>query len=401
MLIHSKIIIFELIKLSVEARDNQLININNLRNAFNNCLNLLKKLDDIKLDYEFDIALDEFLDNYSEYITETDDSKIELTGEIEDLYDEIFSSFKINDLEDELSSLIYDSSIIKCLNITPDEKVAPYFKEASLILKSRISIALSEFNGEQSASHIENLDEDLIDLYDFLEETSEEENTKIKVAISLLDFLNLKESNEEDPHFSDFPWFIILFSNDFKEWESLLYLELKKYYKHYDLDLYIDKYFLTYFFIYLNNILKTITDPTIKETLITRKYLLLGTPELEEIEQEFLKNHNLDNIKQPKVPKGLEELDLTDFECFTYKCIENIIIDDEILRKHPEYISDLIISCLFIKTYLKIAINEKTKKYIIDLISVGSPIYKNPNYTIVNEYIDNIIFNNSLDYKRK
>ena len=59
---------------------------------------------------------------------------------------------------------------------------------------------------------------------------------------------------------------------------------------------------------------------------------------------------------------------------------------------NDEVQADMIISSLFIRTFLDLAVDEKAKKDIRDRM-IHSKAYHHPQYTIAASFIDQIIFN--------
>ena len=400
MLIHSDILLFELIKLSVEGTDNNLINITKLKNAYTNFIKILEKeFEKIQIDYDFNEALKHILDKYDDCIETNENNELEVTAEsITDFYLKVYNNRTLSEAEEEIYLLVYEHSIIVCLNIKISDSIKEYFDACLKVLKAHVHLARALYDNNNPLNSINDLKAKLEESEELFESASEDELTKIKIALCELDFLNLPEFSYENLFFERFPWFIILFSNSFKEWESITYLEIQRYLDSYSINDFIDKYFLKFFLLYLTNIIKTIDNKEILETLITRQILLLATPELEDVEKDFLESHTL--IIEPHTPRGLEDIDLKDYEAYVYKCIENLIIDDETLKKSPHLISEAIINCIFIKTYLKLCVDDKIRKYITDTLTTGSHTYKNPYYSIITQYIDDIIFSETLNLNR-
>ena len=362
-------------------------------------LDTQKEFEKIQIDYDFNEALKHFLDKYDDCIETNENNELEVTAEsITDFYLKVYNNRTLSEAEEEIYLLVYEHSIIVCLNIKISDSIKEYFDACLKVLKAHVHLARALYDNNNPLNSINDLKAKLEESEELFESASEDELTKIKIALCELDFLNLPEFSYENLFFERFPWFIILFSNSFKEWESITYLEIQRYLDSYSINDFIDKYFLKFFLLYLTNIIKTIDNKEILETLITRQILLLATSELEDVEKDFLESHTL--IIEPHTPRGLEDIDLKDYEAYVYKCIENLIIDDETLKKSPHLISEAIINCIFIKTYLKLCVDDKIRKYITDTLTTGSHTYKNPYYSIITQYIDDIIFSETLNLNR-
>jgi len=161
-------------------------------------------------------------------------------------------------------------------------------------------------------------------------------------------------------------------------------------------------YFLTNYLIHLNNFIinnKNILNNKIIEELLLNKYLLISLPELKNIEDYFLDNLTIDNLEKP--PINNEWLTDTSFLLLLPKVMEcslSLDYSDEDIKNYPHLHSKIITNCLFIRTFINLSINENNKKDIISQIT-SNKFYKNPNYKITSNLIDEIIFNNNLNHK--
>lgn len=149
--------------------------------------------------------------------------------------------------------------------------------------------------------------------------------------------------------------------------------------------------------LYLNNHIKTLEDSKVKEQLIKRKYLLLATGTLPEIEEYYLDQGTLDNLTLPPFRK--EGLRKTSFNFLVYnfsELISNINIPNINMTIEAE--EKAIISLLLIKCYIDLSINEEIKQKLTDQLTDPN-LYKNLNFSIITKLIDNIIFSNETrDY---
>ena len=228
--------------------------------------------------------------------------------------------------------------------------------------------------------------------------------TKINLCIS-----DLNSNLNEDGLFTTTGWHIALFSKKKEEikklkYERLSYLIEEEKYRQNNEEEAINDYeipfFLTSFLIELNKYLHTNISDKIKEKLIIKKYLLLSTPELKNIEDYYLNNFTIDNLELPNIPKYYPK---TAFNVLLepVNCsVMSLDYSNEELAKNTFNMANLIINALFIKTFLELSQNTKEKQNIINLIR-NSRFYNYPEfYSITINTINDIIFKETPKLER-
>lgn len=159
-------------------------------------------------------------------------------------------------------------------------------------------------------------------------------------------------------------------------------------------------YFLANYILYLNSYINQIENFETKRLLLLKKYLLLSIGDLEDTEEYYLENGTLDSLTLP--PHIKEWFNPKSFD-FLIGNFEEILANIRISNLHitPTVESIIIINLLLLKTYLELSINEEIKKELIAEI-INPKYYKNPNYSILTNFIDDIIFSTkSINRERK
>ena len=160
------------------------------------------------------------------------------------------------------------------------------------------------------------------------------------------------------------------------------------------------EYFLANYILYLNSFIHQIDNSELKRLLTSKKYLLLSIGDLEDTEEYYLNSGTLDSLPLPPFikewfnPNSFEFL-IGNFE----EILANIRISNQDMTTASQ--SKVIINLLLLKVYLELSINEEVKKELIAEIT-NPNYYKNPEYSILTTYIDNIIFQDrEIERKRQ
>lgn len=428
MLVHSDIIIFELLKLYFEATDENTINISTLKKGFYTFLKIINKKENITLNFELELY--KFLDNYSDYFNVTN-GEVQITDDIAIVFNAIIDSHeKLSIIDYDLQELVFDLKIYRALNIDlPYEEVQEYFELNKTIIKLYLKLGENELHNYYDELLFKKLTNCINQLKEKLNEAPSNALTKLKVCLT---FFNTELISNNNTNQINSVWNIILFSNNVKKLYSLSYDRLEYLVTMIDpetdeeseeiLDNFFQDnneetieeyeqnkeiaaneldeipYFLTIFLIELNNYLKNNPDSIAKEALLIKKYLLISTPELNHVEKYLLENHSLDNYPAPAIP---EDLDSNYFEGLKNKvinCTTYLVANNQELTK-PHILGKVITSALFIKTFLELSINSNSIQDIIDLI-INSVYYKQPGYEIVTNLVDELIFNDNPNLQR-
>lgn len=408
MNISSDIIIIELLRLYFHTTDSNSIDISQLERGFYTLLSLIYDIDNIHLNYNFQKELKRFLETYTD-ITISED-KITLIGDIEELHQQITNIYETKNTYYELQDYLFDSRLFKAMNIPtfPDE-VKEYFDLNRTIIGLLLQIGNDELNHKPITSKLLDLESRINLLKDNIVIEDASSWTKLKVAVTYLNQSLLPKEDEE--HHSS-TWYAILFSYNREFIFTLSYYWVEYlihnpeiedhciyeingddvYFTEYDGDddeLDEIPYFITVFLISLIEYLKVNPNTIAKESLLIKKYLLLGNPELSHVKDYLLEYNSLDNYPIPPFIDQDEEI----FECLkatAISCTANLFKENSKLNK-PHILSGVITCALFIKTFLSTSINENSKKEIINLIA-NSPYYKKPSYIEASKIIDTIIF---------
>lgn len=408
MNISSDIIIIELLRLYFHTTDSNSIDISLLERGFYTLLSIIYEIDNVYLRYNFQKKLKRFLETYPDITISTD--KITLTGDIEELHQQITNIYESKSTYYELRDYLFDSRLFKAMSIpTFSDEVKEYFDLNRTIIGLLLQIGNDELNHKPIDNKLFDLESRISLLKDNIVVEDPSSWTKLKVAVT---YFNESMIPKEDEEHHSSTWYAILFSSDSKFIFTLSYYWIEYlihypedeahfiyemngddgYFTEYDgADDELDEipYFITIFLISLIEYLKINPNTIAKESLLIKKYLLLGTPELSHVKDYLLEYNSLDDYPIPEFIDQDEET----FECLketVISCVENSFPENSKLNK-PHILSRVITCALFIKTFLSTSINENSKKEIINLIA-NSPYYKNPSYIEASKIIDTIIF---------
>lgn len=411
MKVHSDIIILEILVLYFEYTNETEIDLKKLEKGFYVLTSIINYKNDLNIRFNFKNELENFLEKYSDYITENDHN-LTLISELKDLFNAVIDSHNIlSTIESECQNYIFDYKIYQALEIKiPTKETKEFFDLNRNIISAYLKLGENEYHSHFDESAIIKLKELIQELNEKLNDADNSTLTKLKICYNY--FNDILLPNTDESHINS-AWNTILFSNSSKRLYSLSYdrIEflvemidkntedeedeetLNSFYNEEHAEenerLSPTSYFLTIVLIELNNYLQNNQDSA-KEALLIKKYLLISTPELQHIERYFFENYTIDNY-EPSIP---DDLDINSFEHLKKKVIEcttNLVKKNNELTI-PHILANVITSALFIKVFLNIGLNPDSYDNIIDLIT-SKTFYKQPGYEVITQIIDEIIFN--------
>ncbi len=412
-MLKSGVMIYELIKLYYDCTGSLSIEYDKLEKAFYTLQELVCNNYDITSDLVFLEEIDNIEVEFGDIFMV--DNGV-LSYSIENI-----NCLKQKDLDEDdiynLDTLVQNINIYNDLDIpVPISDYKDLFDYNATIIKNYMILAEQEVNnGSYNMVSFIFLKE-FINYFDKLYSgLGQEDLPRIKVIFSYYNNMFLLD---DDSDFINADWYIVLFSKNKKQVNSLLYEKLFQLVNEdmeyvdddslldympddyiYDDDIDFEvrdneelfdeiSFFLKYFTILFNKTIQRFSETGIKDILIKKKYLLVAIQP--SVEEYFLANGTIDDftINMPEQHKFTDTsfmaLYLTvwdTIDCFNYK-------DSEV---NEERYADMIIGSVFIRSFLDLCVNEKAKDEIVnEIISYG--FYKNQTCTIVTSLIDDIVF---------
>lgn len=414
MKVHSDIIILEILVLYFEYTNETEIDLKKLEKCFHILLHIINYKNNLDLRFDFKNELENFLEKYSDYVTEND-STLTLVSELKDLFNVVIDSHSIlSSIDGKCQDYIFDYKIYQALGIkVPIEETKEYFDLNRSIINAYLKLGENEYHSYFDELIIIKLKELIQELNEKLNEADNSTLTKLKICYNALNDILLAKTDEE--HINS-PWNTILFSYIPQRLYSLSYDRIEYlvemidkntgdeedeetlnsvYNEEHDKEnekLSPTSYFLTIVLIELNYYLKNNQNSLAKEALLIKKYLLIGIPELKHIERYYLENYTLDGY-EPPIPKDLDANSFEHLKKKVIECTTNLVKkDNELMTSH--ILANAITSALFIKVFLDIGLNPDSYDDIIDLIT-SSSYYKQPGYEAITQIIDKIIFSDN------
>lgn len=433
---HSVYMIFELLYLKYQVTEDSKIKIDDLRNAFYELEYNINDINGTNQELDFDNELGTIIEDFS-CIFEIFDDEISFTDEDpEDLYQTIpeFLDEEPTSIDIYMKDFISNDGIYQALKLTPPLKeMQSIFEINKNILFLYELIAKFEFEGKDTTAIKKLINFHNNNLKEFLK--SIDNSTYIKIKLCLAHYNEKYLTNEAKPNINASWYLALLSSNKFAKYalsyDKIFYYIDKEREPEEEEEIeskdlvrtsfnreigedetpseYLSKncyvgdeleYFLANYILYLNNYIKHIEDLETKKLLLERKYLLLCTSDLEETEEYFLAEGNLDTLALPPYIKSWFNENSFSFLIGNFEeILNNIRIPNEKIDSPLK--SNIIINLLLLKCYLELSINETIKKELTAEITCPE-FYKNPNYSILTELIDNIIFpTNEINRARK
>ena len=414
-MIHSEFLFYDIMRMNYLVTGYDYIELDKLEKAFYSLSNIARKRLNIKVQYSFEEELDKLQEKYGDLFS-FDEDLLSFKGldeiELDDIEDAICSNYDSKDLAYDayLPTYIENVAIYRDLDFkVPLKEYNHIFQLSALIIDQYLKIAKDESLGININKRISAISIMLEQFHLLSSELDINDIYKLKVLLAYFNEIYLKE---EDYDFANIYWNIILFSKDQNQFQSLYYhrVHLRA---NENIDIvdeeeeeeeeaeetevedektYLDDeiwFFIHYFTILLNRYLNHMDKCNAKDILTVKKYLLIAAdPNLEE---EFLNHYSIDSIILPTLKEEwIYDSIFISLYPMAFEKVENIFIPD--CYMNDEVQADMIISSLFIRTFLDLTVDEKAKKDIRDRM-IHSKAYHHPQYTIAASFIDQIIFN--------
>ena len=434
---HSVYLIFELLYLKYLATSDSSIKVEYLREAFYELEFNINETNNCKQELEFESEIEEVLEDFS-CIFETCDDEISFVDEDpDDLYEAIpdFLDEEPTAIDLNMKDFTYNDSIYQALKLDPPLKeMRSIFEINKTILFLYELIAKLEIEGKDTTPARKLISFHKACLKDFFKNINNA--TFLKIKLCLAHYNDKYLTNEAKPNINA-SWYLALLSNSKYAKRVLSYDKLFHYIDketepEYEEDTIESKdlietsfdrkisdeqtpgeylaetcfiadeleYFLANYILYLNSFIHQIDNSEIKRLLTSKKYLLLSIGDLEDTEEYYLNSETLDTL--PLTPYIKEWFNPNSFDFLIgnfEEILANIRISNQSITTDNQ--SKIIINLLLLKVYLELSINEEIKKELIAEITNPS-YYKNPKYSNLTTYIDNIIFQDrEIERKRQ
>lgn len=434
---HSVYLIFKLLYLKYLATGDSSIKIEYLRDAFYQLEFYVNEKNNCNQSLLFSHELQKIIEDFS-CIFETFDDEISFVDEEPDaLYEAIpdFLDEEPTAIDLNMEDFIYEDTIYKALRLTPPLKeMQSIFEINKTILFLYELIAKLEIEGKDTTPARKLISFHKACLKDLFK--SIDNATFLKIKLCLAHYNDKYLTNEAKPNINA-SWYLALLSNSKNAKQVLSYDKLFHYVdketepkseedtieskdlieNHFDREISEEQtpeeylretcfiadeleYFLANYILYLNSFISKIDNPEIKRLLISKKYLLLSIGDLEDTEESYLNSGTLDTLPLPSYIKEWFNPNNFDFLIGNFEeILANIRISNQDMTTANQ--SKVIINLLLLKVYLELSINEEIKKELIAEITNPS-YYKNPKYSNLTTYIDNIIFQDrEIERKRQ
>jgi hypothetical protein len=434
---HSVYLVFELLYLKYQATGDSSIKIEYLRDAFYQLEFYVNEKNNCNQSLLFSHELQKIIEDFS-CIFETFDDEISFVDEDPDALYEAIPNFLDEEptaIDLNMKDFIHNDTIYQALRLTPPLKeMQSIFEINKTILFLYELIAKLEIEGKDTTPARKLISFHKACLKDFFKNINNA--TFLKIKLCLAHYNDKYLTNEAKPNINA-SWYLALLSNSKYAKRVLSYDKLFHYIDketepEYEEDTIKSKdlietsfdrkisdeqtpeeylretcfiadeleYFLANYILYLNSLISKIDNPEIKRLLISKKYLLLSIGDLEDTEESYLNSGTLDTLPLPSYIKEWFNPNSFDFLIGNFEeILANIRISNQDMTTDNQ--SKIIINLLLLKVYLDLSINEEVKKELIAEITNPS-YYKNPKYSNLTTYIDNIIFQDrEIERKRQ
>lgn len=435
---HSVYMIFNLLYLKNQVEQDSSIKIDDLRGAFYEYQDNINRINNVQQELDFDSEIETIIEDFSSIFIEYNDEISFVDEDPDNLYELIPEL-----LDDEptpidiyMEDCLSNESIFFALKLNPPfEQMQNIFETNKAILTLYKLIAKLESEHKDPSTAIKLIRFHKNNLKEFFTQIDKE--TRIKIKLCLAHYNEKYLSDEASPNINA-NWHIALLSNDQRLRYSLTYdkiysyideeyeeseeLESQDLVSSFGLDdtseeeqadslptdfladtCYVAdevEYFLANYILYLNSYINKEQNSEIKKLLLERKYLLLSTNVLDDVEDYYLENGSLDTMPLPSyikdwfTPKSFDFL-VGNFE----EILANIRISNDQITSAET--SNIAINLLLLKCFLDLSIDTQTKAELLSELT-SSDYYKNPNYLVTTELIDKIIFpHKGIDRTRK
>lgn len=404
-MVHSEAMFFEIMCLYAIFTDYVELELDLLKDAFYELQDLIN--DNIKtIDYDFEEELDNLVNKYGSVFELTEDTLI-IQSDIDEAY--VLLDQKIDggftEYDDYISMLVQNIKIYHSLDIQdPTNQYIPFWQLNSFIVANHFLLAQKENMGAK----IEKKDLCLLSVcerqfQDMISEISGKDDMLIRAS---LEFQNEKHSLDPD-------WYVALFAREPLKSKalnhSLVSYHLDPCFEKIKMDnsnlddnyytCYTDRdYFLIYFITVLENLLpKLYSNGEINKILNTRKHLLIAiTPPLE---KEFIEHGEIKGILKPLDKSDNSKQAFLIFYPVVLERINKLNCPD--IRLDANKISDMILSAIFIRTFLDTCLNEDALQDVYYQVKKAS-FLNNPNYYYATLFTELIILSgNEPDIEKK
>lgn len=393
-MVHSEAMFFEIMCLYAIFTDYVELELDLLKDAFYELQDLIN--DNIKtIDYDFEEELDNLVTKYGSVFKLTEDTLI-IQSDIDEAY--VLLDQKIDggftEYDDYISMLVQNIKIYHSLDIQdPTNQYIPFWQLNSFIVANHFLLAQKENMGAK----IEKKDLCLLSVcerqfQDMISEISGKDDMLIRAS---LEFQNEKYSLDPD-------WYVALFAREPLKSKalnhSLVSYHLDPCFEKIKMDnsnlddnyytCYTDRdYFLIYFITVLENLLpKLYSNGEINKILNTRKHLLIAiTPPLE---KEFIEHGEIKGIIKPLDKSDNSKQAFLIFYPVVLERINKLNCPD--IRLDANKISDMILSAIFIRTFLDTCLNEDALQDVYYQVKKAS-FLNNPNYYYATLFTELII----------
>ena len=393
-MVHSEAMFFEIMCLYAIFTDYVELELDLLKDAFYELQDLIN--DNIKtIDYDFEEELDNLVTKYGSVFKLTEDTLI-IQSDIDEAY--VLLDQKIDggftEYDDYISMLVQNIKIYHSLDIQdPTNQYIPFWQLNSFIVANHFLLAQKENMGVK----IEKKDLCLLSVcerqfQDMISEISGKDDMLIRAS---LEFQNEKHSLDPD-------WYVALFAREPLKSKalnhSLVSYHLDPCFEKIKMDnsnlddnyytCYTDRdYFLIYFITVLENLLpKLYSNGEINKILNTRKHLLIAiTPPLE---KEFIERGEIKGILKPLDKSDNSKQAFLIFYPVVLERINKLNCPD--IRLDANKISDMILSAIFIRTFLDTCLNEDALQDVYYQVKKAS-FLNNPNYYYATLFTELII----------
>ena len=393
-MVHSEAMFFEIMCLYAIFTDYVELELDLLKDAFYELQDLIN--DNIKtIDYDFEEELDNLVTKYGSVFELTEDTLI-IQSDIDEAY--VLLDQKIDggftEYDDYISMLVQNIKIYHSLDIQdPTNQYIPFWQLNSFIVANHFLLAQKENMGAK----IEKKDLCLLSVcerqfQDMISEISGKDDMLIRAS---LEFQNEKYSLDPD-------WYVALFAREPLKSKalnhSLVSYHLDPCFEKIKMDnsnlddnyytCYTDRdYFLIYFITVLENLLpKLYSNGEINKILNTRKHLLIAiTPPLE---KEFIEHGEIKGILKPLDKSDNSKQAFLIFYPVVLERINKLSCPD--IRLDANKISDMILSAIFIRTFLDTCLNEDALQDVYYQVKKAS-FLNNPNYYYATLFTELII----------
>ena len=404
-MVHSEAMFFEIMCLYAIFTDYVELELDLLKDAFYELQDLINY--NIKtIDYDFEEELDNLVTKYGSVFELTEDTLI-IQSDIDEAY--VLLDQKIDggftEYDDYISMLVQNIKIYHSLDIQdPTNQYIPFWQLNSFIVANHFLLAQKENMGAK----IEKKDLCLLSVcerqfQDMISEISGKDDMLIRAS---LEFQNEKHSLDPD-------WYVALFAREPLKSKalnhSLVSYHLDPCFEKIKMDnsnlddnyytCYTDRdYFLIYFITVLENLLpKLYSNGEINKILNTRKHLLIAiTPPLE---KEFIEHGEIKGILKPLDKSDNSKQAFLIFYPVVLERINKLSCPD--IRLDANKISDMILSAIFIRTFLDTCLNEDALQDVYYQVKKAS-FLNNPNYYYATLFTELIILSgNEPDIEKK